>query len=120
MDTTDPLIKFDNNGICNYCLNFEKNIVPSWNFGISCEEKLHKLSKDISSNQNGEFNCIIGLSGGTDSSYVAYVAKEKMGLRPLLFHVDAGWNSDQAVGNIEKIVGGLGLDLYTEVINWES
>ncbi len=120
MDTTDPLIKFDNNGICNYCLNFEKNIVPSWNFGISCEEKLHKLSKDISSNQNGEFNCIIGLSGGTDSSYVAYVAKEKMGLRPLLFHVDAGWNSDQAVGNIEKIVGGLGLDLYTEVINWDS
>ena len=120
MDTTDPLINFDNNGICHYCLNFEENIVPSWNFGISCEEKLHKLSKDISSNQNGDFNCIIGLSGGTDSSYVAYVAKEKMGLRPLLFHVDAGWNSDQAVGNIEKLVEGLGLDLYTEVINWES
>jgi len=120
MDTTDPLIKFDKNGVCHYCLNFEENILPSWNFGISCEEKLHKLSKDISSNQHGEFNCIIGLSGGTDSSYVAYVAKEKMGLKPLLFHVDAGWNSDQAVGNIEKLVEGLGLDLYTEVINWEA
>ena len=61
-----------------------------------------------------------GLSGGLDSSYAAYVAKEKMGLRPLLFHVDAGWNTDQAVGNIEKLVDGLGLDLYTEVINWEE
>jgi putative aminotransferase len=60
------------------------------------------------------------LSGGLDSSYVAYVAKVKMGLRPLLFHVDAGWNTDQAVGNIEKLVDGLGLDLYTEVINWEE
>ena len=60
------------------------------------------------------------MSGGLDSSYAAYVAKEKMGLRPLLFHVDAGWNTDQAVGNIEKLVDGLGLDLYTEVINWEE
>ena len=60
------------------------------------------------------------LSGGLDSSYAAYVAKEKMGLRPLLFHVDAGWNTDQAVGNIEKLVDGLGLDLFTEVINWEE
>jgi N-acetyl sugar amidotransferase len=67
-----------------------------------------------------EFDCIIGLSGGLDSSYAAYVAKEKMGLRPLLLHVDAGWNTDQAVGNIEKLVDGLGLDLYTEVINWEE
>jgi hypothetical protein len=67
-----------------------------------------------------DFDCIIGLSGGLDSSYAAYVAKEKMGLRPLLFHVDAGWNTDQAVGNIEKLVDGLRLDLYTEVVNWEA
>ena len=70
--------------------------------------------------KNRDFDCIIGLSGGLDSSYTAYVAKEIMGLRPLLFHVDAGWNTDQAVGNIEKLVDGLGLDLYTEVINWEE
>lgn len=67
-----------------------------------------------------DFDCIIGLSGGLDSSYTAYVAKEIMGLRPLLFHVDAGWNTDQAVSNIEKLVNGLGLDLYTEVVNWEE
>ncbi len=67
-----------------------------------------------------DFDCIIGLSGGLDSSYAAYVTKEMLGLRPLLFHVDAGWNTDQAVGNIEKLVDGLGLALYTEVINWEE
>ena len=80
-----------------------------------------QLADKIKSEGKGrDFDCIIGLSGGLDSSYVAYVAKEKMGLRPLLFHVDAGWNTDQAVGNIEKLVDGLGLDLYTEVINWEA
>ena len=67
-----------------------------------------------------DFDCIIGLSGGPDSSYVAYVAKEIMGIRPLLFHVDAGWNTQQAVSNIEKLVDGLGMDLFTEVINWEE
>lgn len=120
MDTSDHLMIFDNDGLCHQCLNFKENIIPSWNFGKSSEEKLHKLSKDISSCNNGEFDCIIGLSGGLDSSYAAYVAKEKMGLRPLLFHVDAGWNTDQAVGNIEKLVEGLNLDLYTEVVNWQA
>ena len=67
-----------------------------------------------------DFDCIIGMSGGIDSSYLVYIAKEVMGLRPLVFHVDAGWNSQVAVNNIEKIVDGLGLDLYTEVINWEE
>lgn len=60
------------------------------------------------------------MSGGLDSSYAAYVAKEIMGIRPLIFHVDAGWNTDKAVGNIEKLINGLNLDLYTEVINWEE
>tara|TARA_X000000950_G_C13873644_1_gene643952 strand:- start:1242 stop:2225 length:984 start_codon:yes stop_codon:yes gene_type:complete len=73
-----------------------------------------------SDGKNRDFDCIIGLSGGLDSSYCAFIAKEVMGLRPMLFHVDAGWNTDQAVSNIEKIVDGLGLDLYTEVVNWEE
>ncbi len=82
---------------------------------------LKKIADDIRTSSSGkEFDCIIGLSGGLDSSYAAYVVKEKMGLRPLLFHVDAGWNTDQAVGNIEKLVDGLGLDLYTDVVNWEA
>jgi N-acetyl sugar amidotransferase len=67
-----------------------------------------------------DFDCIIGMSGGIDSSYLTYVAKEHFGLRPLVFHVDAGWNSQEAVNNIEKLVDGLGLDLYTEVIDWEE
>lgn len=80
-------------------------------------QEAEKIKKD---GKNRDFDCIIGLSGGLDSSYAAYVAKEIMGLRPLIFHVDAGWNTDKAVGNIEKLVNGLDLDLYTEVINWEE
>lgn len=121
MDTTDPNIIFDENGICDYCNNFEKNIVPNWHTDDVGEEQLLKVAEEIKREGKGkDFDCIIGLSGGLDSSYLTYIAKEKMGLRPLLFHVDAGWNTDQAVGNIEKLVDGLGLDLYTEVIDWEE
>lgn len=121
MDTSDPNISFDDNGQCDYCSNFDKNILPNWNANNSGLSKLLEMSESIKKDSKGsDFDCIIGLSGGLDSSYAAYVAKEKMGLRPLLFHVDAGWNTDQAVGNIEKLIEGLGLDLYTEVINWEE
>lgn len=121
MDTSDPNIVFDERGECDYCNNFKKNILPNWKFGEQDEKKLQELSEEIRKDAKGnDFDCIIGLSGGLDSSYAAYIAKEKMGLRPLLFHVDAGWNTDQAVGNIEKLIEGLGLDLYTEVVNWEE
>lgn len=121
MDTTDPSIKFDEFGRCDYCLNFNINISPGWDTGAAGRLALEVISDQIrKAGRAKDFDCIIGLSGGLDSSYAAYVAKEKMGLRPLLFHVDAGWNTDQAVGNIEKLVDGLGLDLYTEVINWEE
>jgi N-acetyl sugar amidotransferase len=121
MDTSDPGIQFDSNGKCDYCTNFEATIAPNWHTDVRGEAALAQLANRIKADSKGQdFDCIIGLSGGLDSSYVAYVAKEKMGLRPLLFHVDAGWNTDQAVGNIEKLVDGLGLDLYTEVVNWEE
>lgn len=121
MDTTDPHIVFDERGWCDYCNNFESKIAPNWHTDERGHAQLMALAERIKADGQGrDFDCIIGLSGGLDSSYVAYVAKEKMGLRPLLFHVDAGWNTDQAVGNIEKLVDGLGLDLYTEVINWEE
>jgi N-acetyl sugar amidotransferase len=121
MDTSDSRITFDSRGVCDYCINFEKEIKPSWESGANYSLKLGDIAKKIKLNGVGkDFDCIIGLSGGLDSSYAAYVAKVKMGLRPLLFHVDAGWNTDQAVGNIEKLVNGLGLDLFTEVINWEE
>ena len=121
MDTSDPKIVFDRDGVCDYCNNFRNQIQPSWHTDERGERALVALAERISVAGKGrDFDCIVGLSGGMDSSYAAYVAKEKMGLRPLLFHVDAGWNTDQAVGNIEKLVDGLGVDLYTEVINWEE
>lgn len=121
MDTSDPNIVFDARGWCDYCYNFDKTIAPNWHTDSRGHAALMALADQIRASGKGrDFDCIIGLSGGLDSSYAAYVAKEKMGLRPLLFHVDAGWNTDQAVGNIEKLVDGLGLELYTEVIHWEE
>ena len=121
MDTSDAKIKFNNEGLCEYCDNFDQNIKPNWKNSVKNEKLFSHLSENIrDAGKNKDFDCIIGLSGGLDSSYAAYIVKEKMGLRPLLFHVDAGWNTDQAVGKIEKLVDGLGLDLYTEVANWES
>lgn len=122
MDTSDPLISFDEDNICEYCNNFEKNIKPNWHTNHIGEEILSKLANTIKKQKpkNSDFDCIIGLSGGLDSSYAAYVAVEKMNLKPLLVHVDAGWNTEQAVGNIEKLVDGLGIDLYTDVVNWEG
>lgn len=121
MDTSDAKIAFDDEGICEYCNNFDSNIKPSWDTDEIGKRKLEELASLIK-RQSGsnEFDCIIGLSGGLDSSYAAYVAVKKMGLRPLLVHVDAGWNTEQAVGNIEKLVNGLGIDLYTDVVNWEG
>ena len=121
MDTSDPNITFDADGVCDYCNNFQVNLRPAWEADVAHPERLQAIADAIRNERRGhDFDCIIGLSGGLDSSYTAYVAKEVMGLRPLLFHVDAGWNTDQAVGNIEKLVDGLGLDLYTDVVNWEE
>src|SRR3990167_8523268 len=121
MDSSDPRISFDREGICEYCNNFKSEIAPNWHPDARGEAELAALAAKIKKQGEGrEFDCIIGLSGGLDSSYAAFTAVEKMGLRPLLFHVDAGWNTDQAVGNIEKLVDGLGLDLYTEVVNWDE
>lgn len=121
MDSSDPNIVFDENGISDYYHNFINKILPNWDTGKNGEEELLKIANKIrNANCAKPFDCIIGMSGGLDSSYALYVAKEIMGLRPLVFHVDAGWNTDQAVSNIEKMVEGLGLDLYTDVINWEE
>ena len=121
MDTSDPKVTFDEKGWCDYCRNYHQNIIPSWNPNENGLKELQPLLDKIKKEgKNKSHDCLIGLSGGIDSSYVAYLAKEKFGLRPMLFHVDAGWNSQEAVNNIEKLVDGLGLDLYTEVINWEE
>jgi N-acetyl sugar amidotransferase len=121
MDTSDPNIIFDKDGISDYYHNYKNEIEPSWHTDEKGRRELEILSDKIRKEGKGkDFDCIMGLSGGLDSSYAAYLAKEVMGLRPLIYHVDAGWNTQQAVGNIEKIINGLGLDLFTDVINWEE
>lgn len=121
MDTSDPNIHFDEQGVCDYCNNFKNTIKPSWHTDEKGAEELRQLATKIKKEGEGkDFDCIIGLSGGLDSSYAAHIAVNKMGLKPLLYHVDAGWNTDQAVGNVEKLVDGLGLDLYTDVVNWQE
>jgi len=121
MDTTDSKIKFDENGVCDHCNTYYSDIEPNWNPNDKGWAEITKIAEDIKKEGEGkDFDCIIGMSGGIDSSYLVYLAKEKLGLRPLVFHVDAGWNSQQAVHNIESIVDKLELDLYTEVIDWEE
>lgn len=121
MDTSDSNIVFDDKGICDHCNNFFNKIRPNWHIDSVGHEKLVKIIDKIKKDGVGkDFDCIIGMSGGIDSSFLVYVAKEVYGLRPLVFHVDAGWNSQIAVNNIERIVDKLGLDLYTHVIDWEE
>lgn len=121
MDTTDSKITFDENGVCDHCRNFDKNIAPYWKSNENRFDELQALADKIrAAGKKREYDCILGLSGGADSSYLAYIAKEVMHLRPLAFVVDTGWNLNVAVENIEKIVKGLNLDMYTEVINWKE
>ena len=121
MDTSDSHIIFDSNGVCDHCNNFIDNIKPNWNTDESGKKDLNKIIDKIKKEgKDKDYDCLMGISGGVDSSYMAYLAKVELGLNPLIFHIDAGWNSQQAVNNIEKIVDKLGLDLHTEVINWEE
>lgn len=121
MDTTDSSIIFDENGVCDYCNNYYNNILPNWHPNDEGEKRIMEVVAQIKAEGHGkDHDCLIGISGGLDSSYLAYIAKEKFGLRPLLFHVDAGWNSDISTHNIQKLVDGLGLELYTEVVNWQE
>lgn len=116
MDTTAPNIIFDGNGYCNYCtsyLNSENKILKNQDLldPIISRIKLEGGKK--------KYDCIIGVSGGVDSTYVAYCVK-KMGLRPLAVHLDNGWDSELAVSNIEKTLNKLEIDLFTHVINWNE
>lgn len=120
MDTSDTRITFDSFGVCDHCRTFRNKILPNWHTDERGERRLRALVAEIKASGRGkDFDCIIGMSGGIDSSYLTHVATE-FGLRPLVFHVDAGWNSQEAVNNIEKLVDRLGLDLYTEVIDWDE
>ncbi len=120
MDTSDPDIRFDEKGYCNHCTEglatLRRVLLPS----PQREEVLARLVERIRRDGRGkEYDCIIGLSGGVDSSTVAYRVKQ-LGLRPLAVHFDNGWDSEVAVDNIRNIVKRLGFDLYTCVVDWEE
>lgn len=121
MDTTDPKITFDENGVCDHCNGFYKDVEPNWHPNDFGKEIFRKQVIKIKKESKGkEYDSIMGLSGGLDSSYLLHLAVKEFGLRPLVFHVDGGWNTDIAVNNIQVLVDKLGLDLYTEVIDWKE
>ncbi|RZK99734.1 MAG: N-acetyl sugar amidotransferase [Pedobacter sp.] len=121
MDTTDSKITFDASGVCDHCNDFYNNVLPNWHTNERGRKELEETVIKIKKEGEGkEFDCILGMSGGVDSSYLLHLAVTQLGLRPLVFHVDGGWNSELAVNNIQVMVEKLGLDLYTEVINWEE
>ena len=121
MDSSDPEITFDDQGVCNHCHHVDTVLRPRWFPNEEGAKKLDALAKRLKKAGKGKaYDCIIGLSGGVDSSYLAYLAVKHMGLRPLAVHVDAGWNSDEAVSNIHRLTDILGIHLVTYVVNWEE
>jgi N-acetyl sugar amidotransferase len=116
----DPDIRFDADGICNYYHEYKAAEKEGVLKGEAGEEKIRQLTEKIKADGKGKpYDCLIGLSGGVDSTYVAWLVKQ-LGLRPLAVHLDNGWNSELAVKNVENIISRLGFDLYTLVVNWEE
>ena len=120
MDTTDPEITFDENGVCYHCHFHDSQNKPRWFPNEEGEKKLAEAFEKMRQAGKGkEYDCILGLSGGVDSSYLALTMKD-WNIRPLVVHVDAGWNTEIAVHNIESIVKHCGFDLVTVVMDWEE
>jgi N-acetyl sugar amidotransferase len=120
MDTTDTEIKFDENGFCNHCSDFFKNAHLHTYQGNESDKKLQSVVDKIKRRgRNKEYDCLIGISGGVDSSYVTYCSKE-LGLRPLIVHFDNGWDSELSIKNIENVVKKLEFEYQTYVVDWEE
>lgn len=121
MDKSDPNIEFDERGFCNHCIGAEKLLKTRWFPNEIGTQKLKELLARIKeAGKNKNYDCVMGLSGGVDSSYLLHLAVECWGLRVLAIHVNAGWNSEVAESNIEKLVNKLGVDLYTYIVDWEE
>ncbi len=120
MDTTDPEIIFDKSGQCHHCRAYLLTVSKLIYQGESSDEQLLALTEKIKeAGKNNPYDCVIGVSGGVDSSYTCYLAK-KLGLRPLAVHMDNGWNSEVAVKNIKTICNSLDIDYASHVLNWEE
>ena len=121
MDTTDADITFDSNGVCMRCNEYKERIEPDWNHGKGHEKELQDLIASIKKSGEGkEYDCILGLSGGLDSSYMLHLAVTEWGLRPFVFHIDAGWNLPVAEENLKRITDKLGVELHTDHMDWNE
>ncbi len=122
MDTSDPQITFDDTGVCNHCHKFDRTMkqeledAQSGKLEPALDAWIEQMKRE---GQGKPYDAIMGLSGGVDSSYIAWLVKQK-GLRVLAVHCDSGWNSELAVANIESIVKKMGFHLDTHVIDWEE
>ena len=115
MDTSDEDIVFDANGVCQRCNEYKERIEPEWNHGKGHEKELSELIAAIKKSGEGKpYDCILGLSGGLDSTYMLHLAVKEWGLRPFVFHIDAGWNLPVAEENIRKVTEKLGIEPHIE------
>lgn len=121
MDTTDTNLVFDADGVCNCCNEYKQRIEKWWNYGKGKEAELNKILNEVKEKGKGkDYDCILGLSGGLDSCYMLHLAVKEWGLRPFVFHVDAGWNLPVAVNNIKRICDKLKVHLHEEKLDWED
>ena len=121
MDTSVPDIEFDAGGQCNYCKHYHERTGRELHYDEQGQAALAALIAKIKADGAGKpYDCVIGVSGGVDSTYVAYLVKRRFGLRPLAVHVDNGWNSELAVQNVTQTLRRLDIDLVTEVLDWEE
>lgn len=119
MDTSDPEIRFDDEGVCDHCKRWEERVRQYVRVDADGAALAQAVGQIKVAAKGRDYDCVIGVSGGVDSTYAAYKVKE-LGLRPLAVHLDNGWNSELAVSNIEKTLNKLDIDLYTHVIDWEE
>ncbi len=121
MDTTDDDIRFDSEGVCMRCNEYKERIEPEWNHGKGHEQELKVLLDAIKKSGKGKkYDCILGLSGGIDSTYMLHLAVKEWGLRPFVFHIDAGWNLPVAEENIRRVTEKLGVEVHVEKMNWDE
>ena len=119
-DSDYPEIKFNSQGVCSICSIYDEIAAKEIKTGSNGDASISKMLINIKTWGKGkEYDCLIGVSGGVDSTYLVYKDKE-WGLKPLIVHVDNGWNTELAVSNIKGIISKLGFDLYTYVIDWEE
>lgn len=121
LDTTVPGIEFDDEGVCSYCKQYDNQVQDMFHYDAAGQKTLEAVIAEIK--RKGacrDYDCLIGVSGGVDSTYVAYLVKKRFGLRPLAVHLDNGWDSELAVANVERLLKQLDVDLFTYVLDWEE